>query len=365
MDISILQKHIHSYKKYTEDKSSKYKEESKDRLERRRYYQSLDRERLLAMSVDEFEEYISKLWAMLIWGNKKYVADKIISDNGLATITKELAELVWGVNQIPERWDRFRNKIKGMGPAMMSEILCHVHPDECMLWNRRAYVGLNYLGVENLPKYNYQLTGARYLELSNITKTIVDELRKNGFPEADLLNADYFIWEELQVQNKLSTIYKSTDSGGEAYDDLAADSTTAEFIHDEVRDKIKDIGKWLGLESRTEVKVADGSRVDAIWEQTIGNMGRVVYVFEVQTKGNIDSLIINLLKSVNNPAVQAVVAVSDEKQLEKIKKHTAEVNGLKGRLKFWDYQRVLQVHEALESVNEEINSLGLVSDIFW
>jgi hypothetical protein len=35
---------------------------------------------------------------------------------------------------------------------MMSEILCHVHPAACMLWNRRAYVGLNYLGVPDLPR---------------------------------------------------------------------------------------------------------------------------------------------------------------------------------------------------------------------
>ena len=32
-----------------------------------------------------------------------------------------------------------------------------------------------------------------------------------------------------------------------------------------------------------------------------------------------DSLILNLLKSLNNPAVQGVVAVSDKVQLERIK----------------------------------------------
>jgi tRNA(Phe) wybutosine-synthesizing methylase Tyw3 len=94
-------------------------------------------------------------------------------------------------------------------------------------------------------------------------------------------------------------------------------------------------------------------------------MGRVVYVFEVQTKGSIDSLILNLLKAVNNPAVQAVIAVSDAGQIEKIRKHAAGVQGLKDRLKYWDYQRVLEVHDALESVNAEINSLGLVPTITW
>ena len=54
----------------------------------------------------------------------------------------------------------------------------------------------------------------------------------------------------------------------------------------------------------------------------VGNMGRILYVFEVQTKGSIDSLLINLFKALNNPAVQGVVAVSDREQLEKIKKHS-------------------------------------------
>jgi len=132
------------------------------------------------------------------------------------------------------------------------------------------------------------------------------------------------------------------------------------FIHNDVRDKIRNIGQWLGFEANIERKVAPGSKVDAVWESTIGNMGRIIYVFEVQTKGSIDSLIVNLLKSLNNPAVQGVVAVSDNEQLEKIKEHAEGVTGLQEKLKFWDYQEVLAVHENLEYVNESINKLDLV-----
>jgi hypothetical protein len=100
------------------------------------------------MNAEELYEYISKLWAMRIWGNKQYVVDKLIKEHSLETVTKELAKLVWGDLPIEERWDHFRSTIKGMGPAMMSEILCHSRPEEYMLWNRRAYVGLRYLGVD-------------------------------------------------------------------------------------------------------------------------------------------------------------------------------------------------------------------------
>lgn len=49
-------------------------------------------------------------------------------------------------------------------------------------------------------------------------------------------------------------------------------------------------------------------------------MGRVIYVFEVQTSGSIDSLILNLMKAKSNKAVQGIIAVSDIEQIEKIKK---------------------------------------------
>jgi len=364
MDRELLRKHIEHYKSHIATNPQQAKLDTEQRRERRDFYQGWSRERLLAMSEDEFHEYIAKLWAMLIWGNKHYVTDKMIEDNGLETLRQELAELVWGEAPVAKRWNRFRKSVKGMGPAMISEVLSHVHPDTCMLWNRRALIGLRYLGVKNLPRYDYQMTGERYVELSSVAEEVAKELRTAGFYNADLLTADYFVWQELQVEDNLALALRHPSEEQPTGDVTSVDQKTSEFIHNEVRDKLVDIGIFLGLAARPEVKVADGSKVDAVWEQTIGNMGRVIYVFEVQTKGSIDSLVINLLKSLNNPAVQGVVAVSDATQLEKIQKHAAGVQGLAGKLKCWDYEKVLEVHEALQQVNAEINSLGLVPSGF-
>ena len=67
-------------------------------------------------------------------------------------------------------------------------------------------------------------------------------------------------------------------------------------------------------------RIAAGAVVDAVWEVKIGNMGKAIYVFEVQSSGSIDSLILNLLRAQSNAAVQAIVAVSSAEQIEKIKK---------------------------------------------
>jgi hypothetical protein len=73
------------------------------------------------------------------------------SPNGLEALLENVADLVWSTQPIQQRWDSFRKKVKGIGPAMVSEILCHTHPDKYMLWNRRVYVALEYLNRQKIP----------------------------------------------------------------------------------------------------------------------------------------------------------------------------------------------------------------------
>ena len=69
----------------------------------------------------------------------------------------------------------------------------------------------------------------------------------------------------------------------------------------------------------------------------------------MQSKGSIDSLILNLKKAQSNAAVQAVVAVADEEQLAKIISESMGVidenhyvHGI--RKMFWQYMILLLEH---------------------
>jgi hypothetical protein len=362
MNKDLLRKYIHEFLSDSKKDPEKFNQDWKERLDLISYYQSFTKDKMLKMTEEDIFEYISKLWAMLIWGNKHYVVDKLIESNSLPHFKKLLIELVWGEGDILKRWNNFRSNIKGMGPAMISEILCKTHPNDFMLWNRRAYVGLNHLEVMNLPRYDYQLTGKVYKYLCNISKEISIELVNAGFNDSTLLAVDYFIWDKLQVEDKLSKIYTKKPVVEIKKEEESFEKSP--FSHHDIRDKIRDIGQWLGFTSNIEQKVSEGSKVDTVWEVTIGNMGKVIYVFEVQTKGSIDSLIMNLLKSLNNPAVQGVVAVSDVKQLHIIKRYVTDVRDLRDKLRYWDYEEILKIHESLEFVNENINKLGLVPPSF-
>lgn len=359
MNKELLQKHIAGYIQHLAEKSDVSLADQDERRVRTAYYQARTADKILKMSAEEIYEYIAKLWAMRIWGNKHYVVDKILASNGPEKFRKELTELLWGRVPVADRWDHFRANIKSMGPAMMSELLCYVHPDECMLWNSVAATGFQYLGVPKLPRYDYQLTGEKYAYLCKVASDIAEDIRKAGGKNVDLLWVDYFIWSELQIASPVDA------GGGGGEDDLSKlDKGKIPFVHNDIRDKLAEIGTWLGLKTETEIKVAQGAKVDAVWEVTIGNMGRVIYVFEVQTSGAIDSLLMNLLKSLNNAAVQGVVAVSDAAQIEQIRKEASGLGGLREKLKFWNYEDVLKVHAALASVNASINALGLVPQGF-
>ena len=334
-----------------------HKDKTSDELAERKAHakemQKCDKSRLLKMSAEDFYNLLSPLWAMGMWGNKHYKIDNLIETNGLELLRAQFANLLYGEDSLAKRWDDFRQKINGIGPAIMSEILNKALPDECILWNSKTKTGFTILEVPNTPKYDSAMDGKMYAYLSECGKKMLGVAKQKGYDDLEnLIALDYFIWQEVQ---------KDIDEPV-TIDVVAAPKTKKEssFVHNDIRDKIKDIGECLGFKATTEVKVANGAKVDAVWEVSIGNMGRIIYVFEVQTSGSIDSLILNLMKAKNNKAVQGIVAVSDAEQLEKIRKEVEALPGVNNDIKYWDCTEVLEVHEALQKANESINKLGLV-----
>ena len=246
-----------------------------------------------------------------------------------------------------------------MGPATISELLTYANPQEYVIFNKTTILCYGYLDIPDMPKYNYQYTGKKYAEVCAIAKKIAAELKKAGADDYDLLAVDYFMWDEiLPLAEKKSPVSPATPEVKKPV--TVKDSKS---LHDEIKEKLVAIGELLGFDSRSEVKIATGAVVDAVWEAKIGNMGKAIYVFEVQSKGSIDSLILNLKKAQSNAAVQAVVAVADEEQLAKIIQESAGVIDEKS-LRTWDCEDVLAVYDALVRAHESINKLALVPESF-
>ena len=361
MNTLKLNSAITEFTKKKKSNAAYYEDNWAERKERKDYYQSFTTDKLIAMTEDEFLEYISKLWSMLIWGNKKYVVDKLIADNGFVLLKKQLAELLYGTSLIEKRWDTFLRSIKGMGPATISELLTYANPDEYVIFNKTTILGFTYLDIPDMPKYNYQYTGKKYAEVCKIAKEISSALKEAGAEDYDLLAVDYFMWDEILPLAEKKEV-KTNDEVAPKIEKQVSDKDS-KSLHTEIKEKLVAIGELLGFESRSEVKITTGAVVDAVWEAKIGNMGKAIYVFEVQSKGSIDSLILNLKKAQSNAAVQAVVAVADEAQLAKIISESSGVIDEKS-LRTWDSEDVLAVYDSLVRAHESINKLALVPESF-
>ena len=358
MNKTKLQSAISAFVKNKKANAAYYEDNWTERKERKAYYQSFTRAKLLAMSEDDFFAYISKLWSMLIWGNKKYVVDKLIADNGFDVLKKQIAELLYGTASVEKRWDTFLKSVKGMGPATISELLTYANPDEYVIFNKTTILCYTYLDIPGMPKYNYQYTGKKYAEVCSLAKEISAALKSAGAEDYDLLAVDYFLWDVV-----LPLAEKKEPVDQEPVAPIPKSASDSKSLHDEIKEKLVAIGELLGFESRSEVRITTGAVVDAVWEAKIGNMGKAIYVFEVQSKGSIDSLILNLKKAQSNAAVQAVVAVADEEQLAKIIRESAGVIDEKS-LRTWNSDDVLAVYDSLARAHESINKLALVPESF-
>lgn len=345
MNIELLYKHLDRY-------LSKIKNETEindlnERLEREEYYKSYTADKIISMNEEEFYEYISKLWAMIIWGNKHYIIDKYINDNGFEKLKESIAYLLYGNDSIEIRWDSFKDKIKGFGPAMMSELLCYINPNEYMIWNTTASNAYNYLGIKDVPRHNYQLTGQKYVELTKYSKEIQNILLKKYNRIETLLFVDYFFWDSL----------RDIESVSEERNQLKETVVNNKSYHNEIIDYIKNIGSLLGYNTNIKGNIKNSGKIaDAIWEFNVGNLGKIKYVFEVQDNGSIDSLIVSLMNASQDISVQAVVAVSDEQQINKIKQHCNNIEGsFNNKLKFWNITEVERAYRELSSSMEIIN----------
>lgn len=115
MDTQKLSIAIQAFIKKQSTNAAYYEENWNERKERKAYYQSFTKDKLLAMTEEDFLEYISRLWAVLMWGNKKYVVDGVDFDHHLK---KPPEPFTYG-KAIREAYLRTRHSYKLSGPAIL------------------------------------------------------------------------------------------------------------------------------------------------------------------------------------------------------------------------------------------------------
>lgn len=330
----------------------------KERIEK--FGRLLSPSALTEMTELEFGQVVSSLWSSLMWSDKGYLVDKLLSDNGLPKFKESLNNLLWSDLPIETRYNNFRKNIKGFGSGFITEILAFVHPQSCALWNNKARQALILLGFEDTFPIvkKQQISGSEYKRFIELMFTLQKELALQGIPDLDLLGIDYFFFEVWKAGWKTRALPAQEVP-------IPQVTTLSDFDHEEMIDQIIAIGQWLGFEVHKEKMIAAGSKVDAVWQARIANLGVVTYVFEVQRHGSIDSLILNLQRAQNNPSVQRLIVVALPGEIVKIKKEIETLpESFRRSIGYMEVEELIRASDLVTDLSGIMSKLELVKGEF-
>lgn len=326
-------------------------DEAKEFLREREAREKEFRTLLDAASIDQLTELdyrriIASLWAYAGWTNKDYVASRVLKSTDFNLFKSELRNLLHGDAPLGVRYDKFFERVKGIGPAGVTEILAFVKREQCGIWNDKSRKGLDMLGLgQDVPIKKYKISGSEYEKVNEVLKSIFRVI-KPGAKEPDLLFVDLFLYY-------VATHMQEAEAQAEEED--------YQFDHDEVVDKLVQIGNGLGFEAESEKLVAKGARVDVVWEAKIANLGTLSYVFEVHQAGSVDSLILNLQRAKNNPTVQKLVIVANSRNIKKIKEEVGSLSeDFRKFLAFLEARDVERAADLLSELGSILSKLELV-----
>jgi len=329
------------------------REAMEERDKRIQFFQNiLGKDHIDDLTEPEFSEIISVLWASQLFSNKSYLVERILKSIDFISLRQELKSLLWGEKPARERYDNLREKVSGLGPASITEILAHVRPQEYGLWNEKTRAAFRILEIRASFANKYDISGEEYEACNDILNLLANELKAGGFDQPDLVDVDYFLYflvEQYQPVAKRELMPPTTLE--EDYD----------FEHPEIAEKLAAIGTGLGFEVDTDVPIAKGAEVDVLWTARIGNLGEVRYVFEIQRRGSVDSLILNLQRAKNNPTVQKLVVVANGKNIGAVQEEVASLGeDFRKALAFIEAREIQRAAQLLTDLNSILSKLELV-----
>ena len=174
---------------YTEFfKEEKWNYSFEERLERKKYYQTFNYEKIMNLSYDEMKDYLKKLWNVL-----DVSCNKVLDKNGFDTFKENLARLLYGENDIKVRYDEFHNNIQEFKISGMSEVLSYNYPNEFMIWNDKIKKVFEYLEIKDIPKEVDSVDYDWYKKLIEYDKIIKQKIENKIGNDFDLLDVDYFL----------------------------------------------------------------------------------------------------------------------------------------------------------------------------
>lgn len=195
---------------------------------------------------------------------------------------------------------------------------------------------------ERLIPYFPQITAEESAEIKRgINKYWRNAVQKAGktLDEKKLLERHRGIWT---ITQKGSELVESESSGF-----TLTKSENKILSHIEIQERLVKIGEELNFYAETEFEY-----YDVIWREKNKSI-RLSHIFEVQSKGNLDSAFAKLKRAYDAQRTKPFLIVSDEKNLRRAKKSlNLEFRDLESAVTILTFAQIEKVYQNLTSISE-------------
>ncbi len=131
-------------------------------------------------------------------------------------------------------------------------------------------------------------------------------------------------------------------------------SNIEDLSHRDIQEILVKIGESLGFHAETEFEF-----YDVVWRETPNNQ-RLSHIFEVQSKGNIDSAFAKLKRAYNAQRTKPFLVLSSERDFNRARKSlNREFQDIEKVVTILTFVQIKQVHQNLRNIGEIIKELLL------
>lgn len=211
-------------------------------------------------------------------------------------------------------------------------------------------------GADNL-RFLYQRLIAYFPQLTNAEITEIKSGSHKNWRKA-VQTAGKFLDESGFIERERGD-WKITDKGlAEVEKEISGfDLTKTEqkiLSHSDIQKLLVEIGEILGFSAATEFEF-----YDVIWRETPKNQ-RLSHVFEVQSKGNIDSAFAKLKRAYEAQRSKPFLVVSSERDLNRARQSlTREFHDIELVTTILTFAQINQVHQNIKNIAEIIREFLL------
>ena len=124
--------------------------------------------------------------------------------------------------------------------------------------------------------------------------------------------------------------------------------------HMNIQEMLIEIGLFLGFHAEKEFEF-----YDVIWRER-KNSPRLSHIFEVQSKGNLDSALAKLKRAYQAQRTKPYLIISTERDLNRARKSlSAEFHDLESHITILSFPQIRQVHQNLKNIGEVVKEFLL------